>query len=451
MLHSQIFARAFNTPLMVDPRKAQAFATGLGPRILGNVPMIVGGEEVLPEAVYRTSKPFASLLDRSLEERVRRGERQGYAIRDGIAVIPVTGVLVHRGGWIGNSSGQTSYEGLEAAFSAAADDPSVRGIAMEIDSFGGQVSGCFALCRLVADIASKMPVRAFVAESAYSAAYALASQADRIVLPETGGVGSIGVICMHTDVSAALEADGIKVTMIHAGSHKGDGNPYEPLPESVRDAMQADMEDLRLIFADAVASGRAGRLTAEGALATEAQCFRGEKAVSEGLADEVVTVRAAFDDYVSEIRGARPGFSSRRVNLDKQKGGTSMTQKQRDSVEDDINDDETETEEESETDDSEGSGDDMSAASARGDERKRISAIIGSPEAEGRETLARHLALETDMPAEAAAKVLEASGKSGGSNALEMAMEGNDTDLSDGPETPMPDASLSDILAKRYA
>ena len=34
MLHARIAARAFNTPLLVEPSKAMAFLSGLGPRIL---------------------------------------------------------------------------------------------------------------------------------------------------------------------------------------------------------------------------------------------------------------------------------------------------------------------------------------------------------------------------------------------------------------------------------
>jgi hypothetical protein len=33
MLHARIAARAFNTPLLVEPTKAMAFLSGLGPRI----------------------------------------------------------------------------------------------------------------------------------------------------------------------------------------------------------------------------------------------------------------------------------------------------------------------------------------------------------------------------------------------------------------------------------
>jgi capsid assembly protease len=66
-----------------------------------------------------------------------------YPVVDGIAVIEIAGVLIHRGSWIGQSSGQTSYEGIAAQIEAAASDPAVRGLALEIDSFGGEVAGCF--------------------------------------------------------------------------------------------------------------------------------------------------------------------------------------------------------------------------------------------------------------------------------------------------------------------
>jgi ClpP class serine protease len=41
------------------------------------------------------------------------------------------------------------------------------------------------------------PIHAILTENAYSAAYAIASAADRISVPRTGGVGSVGVITMH--------------------------------------------------------------------------------------------------------------------------------------------------------------------------------------------------------------------------------------------------------------
>ena len=139
MLHARIAARAFNTPLLVEPSKAMAFLSGLGPRILGR--RVELADHDLPDTPGTALPPRASILARGLTESLRQHGDAPYPMVDGIAVIEISGVLIHRGGWIGQSSGQTSYEGIAAQIEAAADDPNVRGLALEIDSFGGEVAG----------------------------------------------------------------------------------------------------------------------------------------------------------------------------------------------------------------------------------------------------------------------------------------------------------------------
>jgi signal peptide peptidase SppA len=287
MLHPQIAARAFNTPLLVEPSKAQAFLSGLGPRILGQ-PVQLEGEEGASETSGFAPVPRASLLASNLTESFESRGDAPYPVVEGIAVIEITGVLIHRGAWIGKSSGQTSYEGISAQIEAAASDPDVRGVALEIDSFGGEVAGVFDLADRIRALREHKPVWAFVAEHAFSAGYALASQASRILLPRTGALGSIGVVVLHTDMSGKLAQDGIAVSLIHSGSHKVDANPYTPLPPEVRAEIQREIDVLRFLFAETVAAGRGAKCDAKAALATEAASFRGTDAVASGLADEVI-------------------------------------------------------------------------------------------------------------------------------------------------------------------
>ena len=311
MFHAQIASRAFNTALLVEPSKAMAFLSGLGPRIVGRQ-LRLAGVDVAPIAVAQATLPArAGILTNGLAERSQREGQSPYALIDGIAVIEVSGVLVHRGSWIGESSGQTSCEGIAAQLASAASDPLVRGIALEIDSFGGEVAGVFDLADAIRAARSAVPVWAFVAEHAFSAAYALASQANRIVLPRTGAVGSIGVVVMHADLSGQLSDAGVTVTLIHSGAHKVDGNPYEPLPAPVRDRIQAEIDSIRTLFAETVAAGRGRRLTAEAALATEAECYRGAEAVAAGLADEVSDPASAFAAFTALVNGRGPARGSR--------------------------------------------------------------------------------------------------------------------------------------------
>jgi ClpP class serine protease len=306
MHHAQIAQRAFNTPLMVDPAKALAFLSGLGPRITGQEITFQGLEVEAADQTAASQPARTSLFGNDLAQRHQRNGTQPYAVVDGIAVIEISGTLVHRGAWIGQSSGLTSYEGIAAQLQAALIDPGVRGIALDIDSFGGEVAGAFDLADRIRVARAQKPVHAFVAEHALSAGYVLASQADRIILPRTGAVGSIGVVALHTDMSGALDQKGIAVTLIHAGVHKIDANPYQPLPEAVHDQMQCELEVIRFLFAETVAAGRGDRMTHAAALSTEAAVFRGADAITAGLADELADPVTAFRSFSAAPRGTNP-------------------------------------------------------------------------------------------------------------------------------------------------
>ena len=306
MHHAQIAQRAFNTPLMVDPAKALAFLSGLGPRITGQDITFQGLEVDTADQVEAKMPARASLFGNDLAQRHQRNGSQPFAVVEGIAVIEIAGTLVHRGAWIGQSSGLTSYEGIAAQLQAASADPAVRGIALDIDSFGGEVAGAFDLADRIRSALAQKSVQAFVAEHALSAGYVLASQADRIILPRTGAVGSIGVVALHTDMSGALDQKGIAVTLIHAGIHKIDANPYQPLPEAVHDQMQRELEVVRFLFAETVAAGRGDRLSHAAALATEAAVFRGADAIAAGLADELADPVTAFRAFAAAPGGINP-------------------------------------------------------------------------------------------------------------------------------------------------
>lgn len=298
MYHAQIAQRAFNTPLMVEPSKALAFLSGLGPRITGQE-ITFQGPDLTEDGVLPAR---ASLIGGDLGGRHNDNDAHPFALIDGIAVIEIAGTLVHRGAWIGQSSGLTSYEGITAQIDAAIADPQVRGIALEIDSFGGEVAGAFDLADRIRAAREVKPIHAFVAEHALSAGYALASQADHITLPRTGVVGSIGVVALHTETRGMLEQKGVTVTLVFAGARKTDANPFEPLPESVQTQMQAELEGLRTLFAQTVTAGRGNRLDVHAALDTEAAVLRGDAAIAAGLADAVSDSRSAFRIFSDSLQ-----------------------------------------------------------------------------------------------------------------------------------------------------
>lgn len=234
-----------------------------------------------------------------------------YGFREGAAIIGVRGYLMDEYPWIGDRWA-TGYDSIRYQAEQAFADDDVRGVALDVRSYGGFVAACFDLCDDLAAMREKSgkPMVAICSEYAYSAAYAIASVANSISVPRTGGIGSIGVICEHWNLAGALEKWGEEVTLIYAGEHKGDGNPFESLPEQVKADIQAELDATRQLFAETVSRGRMAAgvsLTVDQVLATEARTFDGPamtaEAVKLGLADAVLAPAAAFAAFVDAING----------------------------------------------------------------------------------------------------------------------------------------------------
>lgn len=302
---TNIATRMFNTPLLLHPEKGEVIATAFSDRVWFGAR---GGEHAPTltfDGSHQAPPEQAGVLgDEFTRWAIKR--QAGYSNIEGVAIIPVNGSLVRRGAYMGNSSGVTSYEGIRAALLAAANDRDVRAIALEIESPGGEVAGCFELCETIREVRAAMPVHAFVADYAFSAGYALAAQAHSITLPKFGSVGSIGVITMHIDQSEALKKDGLKLTVIQAGRHKTDGFSHQPLAPEVAEKLQNRVNQLWVEFARQVELGRGEALTMDAALKTEAACFEGADALKAGLADKLADPKKAFEAMVAEITGGPP-------------------------------------------------------------------------------------------------------------------------------------------------
>lgn len=290
-----IAERMFNTPLMLDMAKAQVIANSLAPRILGE------GITVNTMVHVGESAPQMGVVGDKLGGAYERWGDSPLTICEGAALIEIEGTLAHKGRYIGKSSGVTTYEGIATQIRAAKSDPAVLGIVLEVDSFGGEVAGCFALAHEIHELAKEKPVMAILTDHACSAGYLLASAANTIAMPETGLAGSIGVVMMHADWSVALDKEGVSVTLLHDGAHKIDGNPYEPLPDGVRADLGALLAESRTLFCNTVGGFRGNRFTADDARKTEAQTFHGNEALRLGLVDAVATPDAAFDAFLNEI------------------------------------------------------------------------------------------------------------------------------------------------------
>lgn len=273
--------RLFNTPLALHPRKAEVVMAALTDRF------------------GLTRIQSMSDWDDEDDSFSRQARDTGYDVVEGIAIIPVQGTLVQKLGTLRPYSGMTGYDGIRACFLRALNDGEVKAICLDIDSPGGEVAGCFDLVDEIYAARGSKPVWAILSESAYSAAYALASAADKIIVPRTGGVGSVGVIVMHVDWSQKIKNDGLQVTIITYGDRKAESNPYEPLSETARKAIQPDIDEMGRLFVSTVSRNRG--ITEKTVRDTEAACFLGADGVQLGLADQVASPDAAFRDLLQLV------------------------------------------------------------------------------------------------------------------------------------------------------
>ncbi|MFT4328092.1 MAG: S49 family peptidase [Wolbachia pipientis] len=199
------------------------------------------------------------------------------------AIIPIHGILTKKPGAFDEMLGMTSYEQIEEQITQSLADSDIETILLDIDSPGGEVNGIFDLADFIHSARGKKRIIAIANDDAYSAAYAIASSAEKVFVSRTSGVGSIGVIASHIDQSRFDEKQGIKYTTIFAGSRKNDLNPHEPMTSESLGSLQKEVDRLYEMFVQLITRNRG--LSIEKIRSTEAGLYFGEKAVEIGLAD----------------------------------------------------------------------------------------------------------------------------------------------------------------------
>jgi len=421
--YPHIASRVFDTPLLIEHSKLVAILHVLGPRLGFDAPAIDVDAPCTADLAKAAGDPLRHLDMLVKASRLERRD-EGHYVADGVAVIPVVGTLVQRADWMDAMSGMVGYGQIERMFVAALDDPQVKEILLEVDSPGGEVAGAFDMADRMFEARGEKPMTAIATELAASAAYLIASAADEIVVPRTGSVGSIGVVATHVDYSKALDKRGIAVTLIYAGEKKVDGNPFEPLPAGVRAEWQAEVDEVYQLFVSTVARNRG--LEEAWVRKTEAGMFMGRHAVDAGLANRMNTFDNELSNSTLRARQAGTFFLNQQQKESQMK--TEMERRAEAEAEAKLRAEaeakakakaEQDAKAKQEADakvkaDAEAKARQDAEAKARSgaaSDRDRVKAILGCEEAKGREQMAQHLALETDLTLEQAKGVLAKSPK----------------------------------------
>lgn len=392
MNYPQIASRVLNTPLLLEPAYARVFFSALGSRL--NIAELKDEQGAIDmgQKLRVDARTYNKTRTNAWGE-----EEVIFQVVDGIALLDVKGTLAHKSGYLKPYSGMTGYDGIINRAAMMFAEPDVKGVLMDMHTPGGEVSGCFDTAdrlRQMSQQASK-PIWSLACDSACSAGMALASAADRRLITQTGYVGSVGVVMAHASYEDYLEQEGIKVTLIHSGAHKVDGNPYEDLPKEVLSRFQFDTDALRQQFAELVARNLG--MTSEAVLATEAAVFRGQAAIEVGFADGLVNgheAAAEFSEYLSSQGRVTTLGVNRMTGTNPTPTAEAAPPAQTAAA-------------------APATVDNAAAASA---ERTRVQGILQHAEAAGRGKMAEHLAFNTDLAVEQAGALLAAAPKEQAAN-----------------------------------
>lgn len=219
-----------------------------------------------------------------------------------VAVLPLYGAIFPRANLFTEMSGATSLQKWSAQFRELDSASKVSNIVLDIASPGGSVELVPETAEMIRNAST--PVTAVANAQAASAAYWLAAQADEIVVTPSGEVGSIGVWTAHDDFSRMERNTGVERTLISAGKYKVEANPWEPLGDEARAALQKAVDEFYGMFVDDVAQGR-GTSTAKviGGFG-EGRMVLARDSVREGMADRVATLDQVVSDLASSAKSS---------------------------------------------------------------------------------------------------------------------------------------------------
>lgn len=241
-------------------------------------------------------------------------ERERAALEaTGVQVLPVHGFLVSRGAHINACETMTSYEGLRQQLRAAIANPLVERIVLDIDTPGGSAVGAFELAADIRAMSLIKPITGIVNFMAYSGGYLIGAACSELVVSQTSGVGSVGVIASHMERSKQLESAGVKVTTVYAGAHKNDLSPNEPLTDQSIRVLNDLVQESYQLFTGAVSVYRG--MSIEAVRATEAGLYRGQAAIAIGFADRLQTPQDAVDDLARAVAQSRMQRQGPRIGL----------------------------------------------------------------------------------------------------------------------------------------
>jgi protease-4 len=224
-----------------------------------------------------------------------------------IAVVRVHGTIAGGGGLPFRS--MAVDERVISAIRIARASPVVRGVVLHVDSPGGGALASDRIHHELVQLALEKPLVACMGNVAASGGYYVAAPAHAIVAQPTTITGSIGVIAARVVIDPLLARLGVATEVLQRGAHARLLDPFLPLGDEDRAALDRELEQIYRAFVAVVATGRHRPVDEIEPLA-QGRVWTGADAHAHGLVDML----GGFEDALEVVR-ARIGRGADRLRV----------------------------------------------------------------------------------------------------------------------------------------
>ena len=230
--------------------------------------------------------------DPAWKESNEPNHKNNVDIQNGIAVLHIDGALTYRSNIWKAWFGVDTYNSIENAFNELVADESVNGIVLSIDSPGGEIKGVSDLANLIfsARGTKECGIVAHSAGIMCSAAYWIASAAEKIVVSDVAQVGSIGVM--------GVLNGGKDETLTFLRSNLSPNKNLDPNTPAGRSAIEKNLDATAKVFIENLAKNRGSDYDTVLENYGQGSVFVGQEAFDAGMVDAIDSLDSVIEKMI---------------------------------------------------------------------------------------------------------------------------------------------------------
>jgi protease-4 len=214
--------------------------------------------------------------------------------KDKIAFVVAEGTIVRSGPVAFDGSTSLQSEAFDKMIARVANDKTVKGVIIRIDSPGGEDVASDELLHGMEDLHRKKPVVISMSDDAASGGYYMAMTGDPLIAYPATETGSIGVVFGKPDLHGLYDKLGITKDSISRGRFARIESDYESLTEPEREKLRQGIDSDYENFLGAVAAARKKPVAAIEPVA-QGRVWLGDQAKANGLVDELGGIDRALE------------------------------------------------------------------------------------------------------------------------------------------------------------